>query len=57
MNNLELARQYFDAWNNHDAEAIVSTLEASGTYQDPTSELISGQEIGTYAKGLNVGKV
>ena len=52
MKNLEIAQQYFDAWNNHDAEAIASTFEAGGTYQDPTSGLISGQEIEAYAKGL-----
>jgi steroid delta-isomerase-like uncharacterized protein len=30
-------QQYFDAWNAHDAAAVVAALTDGGTYQDPTT--------------------
>jgi len=47
-----MARQYFEAWNTHDAHAIVKTFAADGTYGDPTTARISGEAIGAYAKAL-----
>ena len=52
MNCLGIANEYFDAWNAHDADAIVNTFAVDGTYQDPTTSEISGDDIGTNAKRL-----
>ena len=52
MNNLNIAQQYFDAWNKRDAEAIIDKFAKNGTYQDPVAGLITAQEIGAYTKGL-----
>ena len=52
MNNLNIAQQYFDAWNKHDAQAIIAIFTDNGTYQDPVVGLISIQAIDGYTKGL-----
>jgi steroid delta-isomerase-like uncharacterized protein len=52
MTYLEVAKQYLDAWNAHDADAIVDTFAEDGTYCDPTTGNISGDAIGTNAKRL-----
>lgn len=52
MNNLKIAQQYFDAWNKHDAEAIIGLFANNGSYQDPTTGLITAQEIGASAQRL-----
>ena len=52
MNHLEMAKQYLDAWNSHDADAIVRTFAAGGTYRDATTSEISGDAIGDNAKRL-----
>ncbi|WP_455199809.1 nuclear transport factor 2 family protein, partial [Kaarinaea lacus] len=52
MTNLDKAKQYLDAWNAHDADAIVKSFAAGGTYCDPTVEAISGDEIAANAKRL-----
>jgi steroid delta-isomerase-like uncharacterized protein len=52
MTSLDRARQYLDAWNAHDADAIVGTFAPGGTYHDPTTGDISGDAIGANAKGL-----
>jgi steroid delta-isomerase-like uncharacterized protein len=53
MDPLRIANQYFDAWNNHDASAIVATFAEGGTYSDPTSGgILTGEAIGAYAAGL-----
>src|SRR5277367_3586051 len=55
-NFAEVAQRYFDAWNRHDAEAIVSTFADGGTYTDPaTAGLLSGAAIGGYAQALWMG--
>jgi steroid delta-isomerase-like uncharacterized protein len=52
-NFAEVAQRYFDAWNRHDAEAIVSTFVDGGTYADPaTAGPLSGAAIGGYAQAL-----
>ena len=52
MTYLEIANRYFDAWNAHDADAIVKTFANGGTYCDPTTSEISGDAIGANAKRL-----
>jgi steroid delta-isomerase-like uncharacterized protein len=52
MSSLDWARQYLDAWNARDADAIVRTFAAGGTYSDPTTGTIAGDAIGTNARGL-----
>ena len=48
-----IAQRYFDAWNHHDAAAIVATFADGGTYSDPsTPGALSGAAIGAYAAGL-----
>jgi steroid delta-isomerase-like uncharacterized protein len=49
---LERAKQYLDAWNAHDAAAIVGTFGTGGTYNDPTTGEISGAAIGANAQRL-----
>ena len=44
---------YFEAWNRHDADVIVATFNAGGTYQDPTTaKPLSGAAIAENAKAL-----
>jgi len=52
MSSLDWARQYLDAWNAHDADAIVRTFAAGGTYTDPTTGTLSGDAIGANARHL-----
>jgi len=52
MTNLDIAKKYLDAWNAHDADAIVKTFADGGTYSDPTTGEISGDAIGANAKHL-----
>ncbi len=53
MKTLDLAKAYFDAWNSHDAKAIVATFAASGTYSDPTTNgALTGDAIGANASSL-----
>jgi steroid delta-isomerase-like uncharacterized protein len=49
---MEMASQYFDAWNARDAGAIVRTFAVGGTYCDPTTGPLSGDAIGANAKRL-----
>lgn len=50
LTSLEVATQYLDAWNAHDADAIVRTFAPGGTYHDPTTAGdISGDAIGANA--------
>jgi len=52
MTLLDVARQYLDAWNARDAEAIVGTFADAGTYCDPTTGEIAGDAIGANAERL-----
>ena len=52
MTCLDRARQYLGAWNAHDADAIVKTFAAGGTYRDPTTDALSGDAIGENAQRL-----
>jgi steroid delta-isomerase-like uncharacterized protein len=53
MRALDIAQQYFDAWNRHDADGIVGCFSEAGTYSDPTTGgPLQGPTIGAYAAGL-----
>lgn len=51
-NRIDRARQYLDAWNAHDADAIGRTFATDGTYEDPTTGRIPGAALGGVATGL-----
>jgi steroid delta-isomerase-like uncharacterized protein len=52
-NPSQVAQRYFDAWNQHDAEAIIATFADGGTYADPTTPgPLTGVAIGAYAQAL-----
>lgn len=49
----EIVQRYFDAWNRHDAAAVVACFADWGVYRDPASDgPLSGDDIGDYANGL-----
>lgn len=44
---------YVEAWNDHDADALVETFAEGGTFTDPTvPEGLTGDAIGEHAAGL-----
>jgi steroid delta-isomerase-like uncharacterized protein len=49
----DAVKAYFDAWNEHDTDAILNTLTSEGTYSDPVGgENLSGQVYAEYARSL-----
>ena len=53
MNPIDVAQQYFDAWNRRDPAAVLATMAEDGTYSDPgTGGPISGQAFAGYMQGL-----
>jgi SnoaL-like domain len=53
MNPLEIAQRSFDAWNRHDAEAILALHAEGGTYSTPRAGgALTGQAIANYAKAV-----
>ena len=52
MTSINIAKQYLDAWNAHDADAIIKTFAPDGAYNDPSTGDISGEAIGDNAKRL-----
>lgn len=53
MTPLEIAQEYFDAWNQRDATAVLATLGSEGTYADPmTKGPIRGTALASYINGL-----
>src|SRR5690242_20228013 len=53
MNPLEIAQQYFDAWNRRDAAAVLATFTADGTYCDPAGGgRLRGEALKGYITGL-----
>jgi steroid delta-isomerase-like uncharacterized protein len=52
MNALEVVQRSFDAWNRHDADAILALYAKDGTYGAPRagSQALTGQAIADYAK-------
>ena len=53
MNLVEIARNNFNSWNRHDADAIVAAYAEGGVYINPDlPEGIAGAAIGDFVKGL-----
>jgi steroid delta-isomerase-like uncharacterized protein len=53
MDALECAQRYFDAWNRRDADAVLATFVADGTYCDPASGgRLRGEALRGYMAGL-----
>lgn len=53
MSRERVVQRYFDAWNAHDAAAIVATFAEGGTYADPiTPGPLSGDAIAENARRL-----
>jgi steroid delta-isomerase-like uncharacterized protein len=53
MNPTDLCRRYVDAWNRHDAEAILGCFALDGRYEDPTTAgPISGAQLRAHAQAL-----
>ena len=53
MTALDVAQQYFDAWNRRDPAAVLATMAEDGTYSDPgTGGPIRGQAFAAYMQGL-----
>jgi len=53
MEALDCAQKYFDAWNQRDADAVLATLSADGTYCDPVSGgRLQGEALRGYMQGL-----
>ncbi len=49
----QVFQHYTDAWNSHDAAALVAIFSAGGTYTDSvTPGPLTGEAIGVYAKSL-----
>src|SRR5258707_12852946 len=54
MNALEVTQRSLDAWNSHDADAIVALYGEGGTYSAPRAgkEALTGKAIADYAKAV-----
>lgn len=53
MNAVDIANQYFAAWNQHDSQALLGLFAQGGTYCDPiTKGEIAGARLATYAQAL-----
>jgi steroid delta-isomerase-like uncharacterized protein len=53
MNAIAAVKRYVDAWNRHDADAIVGLFAEGGTYSNPMAgQGLTGQAIASFAKGL-----
>ena len=54
MNALEVSKRSMDAWNRHDADAIVALYAQGGTYSAPRAgKELTGKAIANYAKALS----
>ena len=53
MNPSDLCRRYVDAWNRHDAEAILGCFALNGRYESPTTAgPISGAQLKAHAEAI-----
>jgi steroid delta-isomerase-like uncharacterized protein len=52
MEPIDVARDYFDAWNRRDPDAIVAAFADGGTCTDPLAGTLAGPAIGAYAACL-----
>ena len=49
----EIIQAYFDAWDAHDAQAVMNVYTEDGSYEDPTTGgPLTGAAIGDYAQSL-----
>ena len=54
MNALEVSQRSLDAWNRHDADAIVALYAEGGKYSAPRAgQALTGQAIANYVKALS----
>jgi len=53
MKAIEVARNHFNSWNRHDADAIVGAFVEGGTYHNPNvDQPLTGAAIGDFAKSV-----
>jgi steroid delta-isomerase-like uncharacterized protein len=53
MNALEVSQRSIDAWNRHDADALVALYAEGGTYHTPrVDHVLTGQAIADFAKAV-----
>ena len=53
MNALEVSKRSTDAWNRHDADALVAVYAEGGTYHNPRMDHpLTGKAIGDFAKSV-----
>ena len=53
MNAVEVARNHFDSWNRHDADAIVGAFVEGGTYNNPNvDQPLTGAAIKDFAESV-----
>jgi ketosteroid isomerase-like protein len=53
MNALEIAQRSFDAWNRHDAHAIVDLYAEGATYHNPRFDHpLKGHALADFAKSV-----
>src|ERR1700752_3711444 len=53
MNAIQAVKRYVDAWNRHDADAIVALFVEGSAYSNPVAGTgLTGQAIASFAKGV-----
>lgn len=53
MTHIDVVQRYLDGWSRRDADAVLATLTADGTYEDPSSRgPVSGEAFRGYMAGL-----
>ena len=53
MKAIGVVQRFFDAWNRHDADAVVAAFAEGGTYTNPVAgQGLTGEATGSFAKGL-----
>ena len=53
MNAIEVARNHFESWNRHDADAIGAAFVQGGTYNNPNADQpLTGAAIGAFAQSV-----
>ena len=53
MNTIEVVKRYIEAWNRHDADAIVALFLEGGTYSNPIAgQGLTGEAIAGFAKAV-----
>jgi hypothetical protein len=53
MNALEVSQRSIDAWNRHDADALVAVYAERGTYHTPRMDhALTGKSIADFAKSV-----